>query len=85
MFQATQNKCIRFCLQQDKMSRICVKEFLELHWHNVYDRYLKFIIHDIFKFYNNQCPDNFDEVFCTVDDIAVATHCRHEKLKLPFR
>ena len=26
--QATQNKCIRFCLQLDKMSRIYVKEFL---------------------------------------------------------
>ena len=52
--QATQNKCIRFCLQLDKMSRICVKEFLELNWLNVHDRYLQFIISDIFKFYNNQ-------------------------------
>ena len=38
--QATQNKCIRFCLQLDKMSRICVNEFLELNWLNVHDRYL---------------------------------------------
>ena len=36
--QATQNKCIRFCLQLDKMSRICVNEFLELNWLNVHDR-----------------------------------------------
>ena len=37
--QATKNKCIRFCLQLDKMSRICVNEFLELNWLNVHDRY----------------------------------------------
>ena len=36
--QATQNKCIRFCLKLDKMSRICVNGFLELNWVNVHDR-----------------------------------------------
>ena len=36
--QATQNKCMRFCLQLDKMSRICAKKFLELNWLNVHDR-----------------------------------------------
>ena len=55
--QPMQNKCMRFCLQLDKMSRICVNEFLELNWLNVHDRYLQFIVSDIFKFYNNQCPD----------------------------
>ena len=46
--QAMQIKCIRFCLQLDKMSRICVKEFLELFWVNIHDRYLQFIDSDIF-------------------------------------
>ena len=45
--QVTQNKCLRFCLQLDKMSRICVNEFLELNWLNVHDRYLQFIVSDI--------------------------------------
>ena len=58
--QATQNKCIRFCLQLDKMSRICVNEFLELNWLNVHIRYLQFIVSDIFEFYNNQYPDYFN-------------------------
>ena len=83
--QAKQNKCIRFCLQLDKMSRICVNEFLELNWLNVHDRYLQLIISDIFKFYNNQCPDYLNEVFCHVDDNGVATRCCNKKLKLPFR
>ena len=67
------------------MSRICVKEFLELNWLNVHDRYLQFIVSDIFKFYNNQCPDYFNEVFCPVDDNGVATRCCNKKLKLYFR
>ena len=73
--RVTQNKCISFCLQLNKMSRICVKEFLELNWLNVPHRYLQFIVsdifkyyNDIFKYYNNQCPDHFNEVFCTIDD-----------------
>ena len=32
------------------MSRICVNESLEINWLNVHDRYLEFIVSDIFKF-----------------------------------
>ena len=67
------------------MSRICVNEFLESNLLNVHDRYLQFIVSDIFRFYNNQCPDYFNEVFCPVDDNRVATCCCNKKLKLPFR
>ena len=55
--QMSQNKCIRFYLQLDKSSKICVKEFLQLNWLNVHDRYLQFIVSNIFKFQNDQCPD----------------------------
>ena len=82
--QATQNKCIRFCLQLDKMSRICVNEFLELNWFYVHDRSLQFIFSNIFNFHNNQCLDYFNEVFCPVDNNGVATCCCNKKLKLPF-
>ena len=65
------------------MSRIYVNEFLELNWLNVHDRYLQFIVFDIFKFSNNQCPDYFNEVFCSVDDNGVGTRSYNKKLKLP--
>ena len=67
------------------MSRICAKELLQLNWLNVHDRYLQFIVSDILKFYNNQCPDYFNEVFCPVDGNGVATRSCNQKLKLPFR
>ena len=43
------------------------------------------VVSDIFKFYNNQCPDYFNEIFCPVDNNGVATRCYNKKLKLPFR
>ena len=57
--QASENKCMMFCLQLHKRSKICVKEFLQLNWLNVHDRYLQFIVSNIFNFHNNQCPDFF--------------------------
>ena len=78
-------KCISFCLQLNKMSGICVKEFLELNWFNVHDRCLQLIASDTFKFYNNQCPGYFNEALCPVDDNGVATRYCNKKLKLPFR
>ena len=82
--QAMQNRGLSFCLQVAKVSRICVKEFLELNWRNVHDRYLQFIVSDIFKFHNNQCPDFFNDVFYPVDDNGVATRCCNKKFKWLF-
>ena len=66
------------------MSRICVNEILELNWLIVHDRYLQLIVFDIFKFYNNQYPDYFNEIFCPVDDNGVATRYCSKKMKYLF-
>ena len=73
-----------FCLQLDKRSKIHVKEFLQLNWSNVHDRYLHFIVSDIFKFQNNQWPSYFDELFCSVGENGIITRSSNEKLQLPF-
>ena len=83
--QASQNKCIRFCLQLDKRSKICVNEFLQLNWLNVHDRYLQFIVSDIFQFQNDQCPGYFDELFCPVGENGVITRSFNKNLKRTFR
>ena len=81
--QASQNKCIKFCLQLDKRSKIRVKKFLQLNWLNVHDRYLQFIVSDIFKFQNDQYPNYFDELFWPVGENGVITHSSNKKIKLP--
>ena len=80
--QAPENKCIMFCLQLDKRSKIRVKEFLQLNWLNVHDRYLQFIVSDIFKFQNDQCLDYFAEFFCPIGESGVMTRSSNKKLKL---
>ena len=37
--QTLQNKCIRFCLQLDKMSRISQKELETINWFPIKERY----------------------------------------------
>ena len=60
------------------------KEFLEsLNWLNVQEKYLRFIASDIFKFYDSQYHDKFNEVYCPVDDNDVATRSCNKILKLP--
>ena len=78
--QALQNKGIRICLQLDKRSKICVKEFLQLNWLNFHDRYLQFIVSDIFKF-QNEYPDYFDELFCFVGENSVITRSSNKTIK----
>ena len=75
--QASQNKCIRFCLQLHKRSRIRFKVFLQLNWLNVHDRYSQFIVSDIFIF--------FWYFYISPFLNAVITSSSNEKLKLPFR
>ena len=84
-FQASQNKSIRFSLQLDKRSKIFVKEFLQLNWLSVHNRYLQIIVSDIFKFLNDQRPDYFDELFCPVGENGVITRSSNKNLKLTFR
>ena len=59
------------------------EKFLELNGVNVHDRYLQFIA-STFKFYNNQCPDYFHEVFCPFDDNEVATSSCNKKIEINF-
>ena len=52
--QAFQNKCIRFCLQLDKMTHISHKEFEILGWLPVTDRFNQCINSIVFKYVNVQ-------------------------------
>ena len=55
--QTSQNKCIRFCVQLDKMTHISHKEFETLNWLPVTERFNQCINSIVFKCVNNQCPN----------------------------
>ena len=82
--QASQNKCVRFCLQLGKRSKIRVKEFLQTGKTFMMDTYnsFQFIAFDIFKFQNDQC---FDELLCSIGENGVIKRFSNKRLKLPFQ
>ena len=58
-----QNKCVCFCLQLDKMSKISHKEFKDLNWLPVFNRFEQCVVSIVFKFINDNCPHYLNEVF----------------------
>ena len=63
--QTFQNKCIRFCLQLDKMTHVSYKEIEILNWLPGTERFNQCINSIVFKYVNNQCPNyvNFSKHF----------------------
>ena len=61
--QTTQNKCVRFCLNFDKMTHISQNEFEKLNWFPISNRINQCILSTIFKFVNDMGPNYLNEVF----------------------
>ena len=83
--QTSQNKCIRFWLQLDKMTHISHKELKILNWLRVTERFNQCINSIVFKYANNQCPNYLHEIFQTATENNIQTSGSFLKLKCPFR
>ena len=79
-----QNKCIRFCLQFDKMSTISHKEFKDLNWSPVSSRFEQCVISIVFKFINGNCLHYLNEVLEFVPEGNISLRNNFLKLKQPF-
>ena len=63
--QFTQNTCIRYCLQLNKMTHISKNDFETLKWLPVKDRFNQSIHSIAFKYFTQQCPSYlFFELAC---------------------
>ena len=82
--QTSQNKCIRFCLQLDKMTHMSHKEFEILNWLPVTERFNQCINSVVFKYVKNQCPNYLNEVFQTAPENNNQTRGSFLKIKCPF-
>ena len=83
--QTSQNKCIRFCLRLDKMTHISHKEFETLNWLPVTERFNLCINSIVFKYVNNQCPNDLNKVIQTAPENNIQTRGSFLTLKCPFR
>ena len=61
--QTSQNKCIHFCPQLDKMSHISQKQFETIIWLPIKERYSQCINSIAFKYVDNQCVHYLNDVF----------------------
>ena len=80
-----QNKCIRFCLQLDKNSTISHKEYEDLNWLPVINRFEQCVMSIVFKFINGNCPYYLNEVFEFALEGNISLRNNFLKLKRPFR
>ena len=74
-----QNKCIRFCLELDKMHHISDEEFKMINWLPTSERVDQCINTITYNFVNNTCPYYLNEIF------EFGPHCKigtGNKLKL---
>ena len=82
--QTLQNKCIRFCLQLDKMSHISQKEFETINWLPIKERYNQCVNSIAFKYFHNQCPQYLNEVFLTTTESSSSLRNSYQKPQQPF-
>ena len=61
--QTSQNKCVRFCLNLDKMAHISQNEFEKLNWLPISNRINQYILSTTFKFVIGMGLNYLNEVF----------------------
>ena len=81
--QTSLNKCIRFCLQLDKMTHISPKVFGTLNWLPMTERLNQCINSIVFKYINDQCPNYLNEIFQIAPEKSIQTRGNFLKLKCP--
>ena len=83
--EVMQNKCIRFCLQLNKMSTISHKEFKDLNWLPAINRFEQRVISIVFKSINSNCPYYLNEDFEFAPEGYISLRNNFLKLKQSFR
>ena len=80
--QTSQNKCIYFCLH--KMTHIFHKEFENLNWLPVTERFNQCINLLVFKYVNDQCINYLNDIFQTAPENNIQTRKSSQNVTTPF-
>ena len=83
--KTTQNKCVQFCINLDKMAHISQNEFKKLNWLLISDRINQCILSTTFNFVNDMGPNYLNEVFQWAGESNRTLRNHFLKLKHPFR
>ena len=83
--QVSQNNCVRFCLQLEKKRRIGVAEFKEINWLKINDRFSQCVLSSIYKFFNSESPEYFNEICFPAKPSKINTRLSFQRLKHTLR
>ena len=83
--QVMQNKCIRFCLKLGKRTHIGAKEFNNLNWLPVEQRFHQCLYVNTFKYFNDICPLYLKDIFQPTERTHINTRSSTLKLNQPLR
>ena len=79
--QTIQNICIRFCLQLNSSSHIGIKEFEQINWLPVSERFNQCICSNAFEFFNEICPPYLHDLYKPSGQDQINTRSSVLKLK----
>ena len=80
----SQNKCIHFYLQLDKITHISHEEFGTLNWLPVTERFNLWINSIVFKYVDDECPNYLNEVSQIAPEYRIQTRGSFLKFKMPL-
>ena len=84
--QAAQNKCIRFCLKLNDRSSIKPDDFFKkINWLPIHERVSQCSLCSIYKFFNKNCPNYFDEIYVPLESNGIHTPSSYQKLSVSHR
>ena len=84
--QAAQNKCIRFCLKLNDRSSIKPEDFFKkINWLPIHERVSQCSLCSIYKFFNKNCPNYFDEIYVPLETNGIHTPSSYQKLSVSHR
>ena len=72
-------------MQLGNRSHIGHKEFEQINWLNIEDRFYQCINVSVFNFFNEKCPSYMSNIYNPVGENSKCTRNSHPKLKQPFR
>ena len=72
-------------MQLDKKTRIGVAEFKEINWLNINDRFSQCLLSSIYKSFNTESPEYFNEIYFPGEPSNINTRSFFQRLKQPLR
>ena len=83
--QATQNKCIRLCLQLSSRTKLTFQHLEKINWLPIKERVHQSILFHVYKSLNNDSPIYMSDMFKTASQSKTNTRQAYSRLIQPLR